>query len=262
MNNLETIVGNIKKKQEVVESENKVKELTDPHVLRTKIGHIRRAKEDLKDLYLEYREIIKDKAVFILVTGSQREKFATIASKQFNCFHLDAEILYKELVDKVPPRLYTNYKASAALLDHINARFEEHATDLGIVGYPPTSFISRETTITLKNKEDAVKIIKRALNKTTGAEVIAIDAIDRIATRAVKANFTGKTVPIILHTDDETLIGELVKDFKGHFTKDVFVISTGSDVSEKLKTVSLSVLKTVTKKSVEESLLKVKENLN
>ena len=51
-NNLENIIKVIKDRREILATEKKIHEIVDPFTQRTKLGKIRRAKEDLKNCIL------------------------------------------------------------------------------------------------------------------------------------------------------------------------------------------------------------------
>ena len=259
-NNLENIVEIIKARREVVATEKSIYELVNPFAQRTRLGQIRRAKEDLKELYLQYRTELKQRAAFILTTGSQRDEYASLAEKDFGCFSLDANTFYLEILAEVPARLYTNMTSSPGLFDHFAARFGDRALDIEIIGHPPLLFESKYKKV-LTGEDDALALMKRAFNNSIGGEVVGLDAIHRVASKAVNENFIEKTVPIILLIDDELLLRELAKDLK-KLTPNVFVVSTGTKINKDIKNISIASIKSITDESVKSSLLKIKENLS
>jgi len=258
-NSLKSIVETIKQRRSIVDTEKSLHEVVDPFAQRTKLGQIKRAKEDLKDLYLEYRTELKQRAAFVILTGSKKEEFSALAEKDFGCFFLDADTFYLSILEKVPARLYTNFTASPTLFDHIGARFGDMAQDIEIIGHAAFLFESKYKKV-LKDKNDALELMKRAFNDKIGGEVVGLDAIHRVAARAVNEDFSEKTVPIILQTDDELLVKELARDLK-RLTPNVFVVSIGTKVGKDIKNISTASIKTVTEESVKQSLLKIKENL-
>jgi len=225
----------------------------------TKKGKIKRAKEDLTELFLQYREALKNRAVFILTSGTETDKFVKLAEKNFGCFSVNADKFYSDLADQINPRLYTNHKASPGLFDLLSSHFEARAQAIGIIGFPALIFESKYNKI-LKGKEDLLKLTKRAFNDKIGSEVVGLDAIDLVAQKAVNELYEGKIVPIILHSEDQDLIKELSSGLR-NITPNVFIVSAGDLENEELKNKTLSKITKVTKKSVEESLVKIKENL-
>ena len=259
-NSLELLIKSISEKKTLVESKKEVMELDNPYVVRTKLGKINRAKEDLKELYREYRTELQSRTTFILVVGSQADKFAELAEAEFGCFVLDADTFYKDILSQVPAQLYTNKASTPGLFDHFAARFETRALDIEIIGYQPLYFESKYKRI-LNGEEDALALIKEAFNEKIGSEVVGLDAVDRVAEKAVNEGFAGSTVPIVLFSKDEKLVDDLAKNLT-KLSGNVFVITTGTKVGKELKTKSLSYLKTVDSEGVEKSLTKIRENLN
>jgi len=267
MNNLETIISTIKDKKNLVEEGQKALKAEGASALpvsakRAKQGHINRAKLDLEELYREYRKELQNSSLFILLSGSQQniDKYNKIAESEFGCFPTNAELLYNEIMEKVPERLYKNQHASPSFFDHFSARFEDRALEIDIIGYPPLLFESKYKK-PLKDRGDAIGLMKRAFNDKVGSEVIGLDAIERVTLKAVNENFTGRFCPIILHTTDPILVRELERDIKRSVTSNVFVVTLGSKNDGGVQDVSLTNVKTITKESVESSLLKVRENL-
>ncbi len=259
MNNLESLVDTIEKKRALVAQEKDLVNITLPEVVRQKLGHIKRAKEDLKQLFMDYRKEIQYRTAFILVVGNKSEKFSKLAEEEFGCFISDAEILYKDIGKQIPTPLYLNKSSSPALFDHFAIKFEDRALEIDIVGYRHLTFESKYKKM-LKSEEDMVNLMKLAFNDKIGSEVVGYDAIDRISEKAVGESYVGKTVPIILYSPDDILMADLAKNLK-KITGNVFLVSTGTKIDAKLKNASIAVVKSATKKSIETVLTKVKENL-
>lgn len=231
----------------------------DPHSKRTRMGHIKRAKEDLVDLYYQYRQEVKERALFILVTGDEAEKFAKSAEKSFNCFSLDAELMYKELLDKVPKQLKVNTTASSSMFDHLLVHFEDRAKQIDIIGFPMLVFEQKYKKV-LQSEEEALQLVKQAMGDKIGHEVIALDAIEKISIKAVNQDFSGKVAPIVLYSNDGKFVTEVMKGIRRSVTNKVYMVSAGS-TQEETENLSFDSIKKVTKSSVENSLKKIKESL-
>jgi len=254
-NNLAELIETIKKKRELANSSPG----EDRTSYNVRLGKIKRAKEDLKQLFLDYRRSIQESSAFILVTGTNAEKFASTSEEDFACFSLDAEDFYKDLIEKVPPRLYTDYSSSPAVFDYISAHFGDRALEIGIIGHSPLLFESKYKK-KLNGKDDLLKLLKVAFNEKVGSEVVGLDAIDKVATKAIEREYDGKVVPIVMFSTDEELIKELSKGFK-KVSGNVFIVSAG-EVSDSIKDNSVSHMDEVSEKSVEESLTEIRKNLN
>lgn len=255
MSNLQSIMQEIKKTKAVAES----KPGENVQTRRIKAGKIMQAKESLKDLYTKYREEIKKNSIFILAVGSEAEKFAKTAEKEYQCFAVKADGLYEELLEKVPTSLYMNKLASRNMFEHLQARLEERAMDIGIMAFQPLYFEAKFKKM-VNSKEEALDLVKRAINDKVGAELVGIDAIERVSIEAVNRDFEGQVMPIVLYTNDNALTKELTSDLK-RLTKKIFVISSGNNVEKDLQDISISDITKVTKKSVEETLVKIKNNV-
>ena len=256
MRNLESIVKTIQETKKVAEK----KFHEAPASAQTAVrGQIQRAKLDLEQLYRDYRKALQNRVIFILVTGSQTDKFVQMAENDFECFSVDAESFYSNILDQVPTR-YFNQTSSPALFEYFAAKFEDRALDIEIVGYPPLLF-EQKYKKQLKGRDDVHELMKRAFNEKVGGEVVGLDAIDRVAEKAVNSEFSGKMCPIILHTKDPQLVRELEKDIKRAVTSNVFVVTTGAKVDKLVKDVALSNVKSINKSAVEKALLKVRESV-
>ena len=198
----------------------------DPRTLTTRIGQKKRAKQNLEDLFLEYRKHVGLNSVFILTKGKQSESFRKIAGEE------------------IDPRNYTNVTAGPGLFDMFMSIFNDVCDQIGIVGYPAILFESKYQR-KLEGREDLVKLIKEAFNDKVGSEIVGLYAVDLVAKKAIKEGYSGTTIPVILHTEDKGLTDELEKSLKS-LTNNVFLVSTTKKQTAKL---------------VEEKLVKIKESL-
>lgn len=255
---LKHIVDTIEAKKQVIAMEKDIINIEDPTAQRMKLGHVKRAKEDMKQLFMDYRKELQKAAAFIVVSGDKSDKFAATAEKDFGCFSIGADEFYENIASQVPEVLYRGKTANQALFEHLMARFEDRALNIDIIGYTPMLFESKYK-IVLKDKAEMITLFKRAFNEKVGSEVVGLDAIDRVAEKAVNENFSGKTAPIVLYSSDESLVSDLLINL-GKLTPKVFLVTTG-EADEKLTNKSTSTAKSATKKQVEESLLKIKELL-
>lgn len=254
--NLKELGEDIKKQRDIANSDPG----TDVNVRRMRLGNIMQAKEKLRGLTQEYRKALISRSTFIVVTGSLSKKFAELAESEFICFSVCADDFYNEVVKNVPPQFYQNVSSSQNLFEHIAQGIEEKARVMDVESYPALVFESKFKK-NLKSKEEMVQLAKAAINDRIGAEFVGIDALDKITQRVIDSELSGKTIPVVLHTEDASIIEELTKGLKRSISRNTFVITTGSKTDQKLKDISLSSLKTVTSESVEKTLVKIKENL-
>lgn len=216
----------------------------DPRTYTTKLGHVKRAKQNLKDLFLEYRKEVMNRAVFILTKGSQAKSFIDIALEEYGCFHVNGDALFEDIISRVNKRYYDDQISSPALFDLLMSSFNEVCDEIGIIGYPAVLFESKYKR-RLKSKEDLLKLTKQAFNDKVGSDLVGLYAIDKVAREAVNNNYNGKTIPIIISTKDKELIKELNTSLK-NITANVFEVNTA---------------RKQTQKTVESKLLKIKEQI-
>jgi len=242
MRSFEALIKDIEKNKVLA---NKVLDKPDPRTYTTQLGHIKRAKENLSELYLEYRKEVMQRAVFILAKGAQSKSFIDIAEKEgYGCFDLNADSVYEEIADKVNERYYDNQQSSPALFDILMSSFNDVCDDIGIIGYPAVLFESKYRR-RLKSKKDLVDLVKQAYNDKVGSELVGLYAVEKIARKAVNEGYSGKTIPIILHSKDKDLLDTLETSLK-EITVNVFKIATSSKQNKKL---------------VEQKLLKIKDSI-
>lgn len=252
--------------QDVMEEINKTKAIaemdpgTNVQTRRVRMGKIKQAKSKLEELYMEYRKEVRNNSIFIVASGTEAQGFADSAKKDFDCFTLQADSFYENLLDQVPDKLYLNKPASRNMFEHLSARLEDRAREIDIIGYNGIYFEGKYKR-NLKTKEDALQITKEAINKKVGAEIVGLDAIERISIESVNKGFQGTTVPIVLYTNDEKLTQDLLKDLK-RLTKNVFFVKSGDIKEKSLTALAINDINKATKENVKETLLKIKSNIN
>ena len=208
MRSFEALIQDINKNRTIA---NTVIENPNPKTYTTRLGKQKRAKQNLADLYLEYRTQVKNRAVFILTKGAHAESFIEVATgPDFGCFEVDAEELYKEIISRVNKRYYDNQTSSPALFDILMSSFNEICDDIGIIEYPAVLFEARFKR-RLTSQEDLLKLTKEAFNTKIGSDLVGLYAIDKVSRKAVNSGYEGTTIPIILHSKDKGLTDELEK---------------------------------------------------
>lgn len=243
MQNFESLIKEINRNREL--ASRAIPEDADPRTLTTRIGHQKRAKQNLKDLFLEYRNHVRQNAVFILTSGKQHESFTSIATEEYGCFAVNADEIYERIADEINPRNYINTSASPGLFDMLMSVFNDICDEIGIMGYPAVLFESKYKR-QLKSKEDFVNLIKEAFNDKVGSDLVGLYAVHKVSRLGIDSGYSGTTIPVILYTEDKSLTENLESSLK-NVNPNVFKVSTA---------------KKHTKKSVEEKLVKIREDLN
>jgi len=199
---LDQILEKIKEEKKIAEQD---LDAVDPRVISYKKGQVSSSKERLEGLYLDYKNEILKRSVFILVTGEDSDKFTKIATKKFKCFSLEADVMFTEIVDQLSPQLYENKTLSSSVFDIIGNVLENRMKQLDIVSYNSLMFSSKFSR-TIKDKQEMIQAVREAVSEVIGGEVIGMDALERVSKDAVNKNYKSRIVPILLRTDDEQFI--------------------------------------------------------
>lgn len=255
--NLKELGQEIKAQQKIAESDPG----TEPNTRRMRLGNIAQAKEKLQTLKLNYLKQIIANSVFIIATGSEAEKFATLAEKHGDCFAVDVEKFYTDLIKGVPPILYVGKEASGNLLEFISHNLEERARSLYMTEYDGIYMDSKYKNKTLKDEKDLLALTKIVINEKVGGEIVGIDAANQISAKLLSSKSSGKIVPIVLQVSDTSIAEDLAKGLKRSLTRKTFIVSVGSDLSENIKNISFDSIEKATKANVENSLLKINKEL-
>jgi hypothetical protein len=220
-----------------------------------KKGQVESAKAKLETLYIEYKNEILKRAVFIMVTGELSEKFAGIAEEEWNCFSVDGKIFYKDIVDQLNPDLYQNKNVNAPIFDVVNNVLETKMKHLDVTSYTPIYFNAKYSR-GIKTKQEMVEVVKEAVNDNCGGEVIAVDALERVAQKAVNANYSKGLVPILIHSRDENFIVDICDSIRIINPRVIRIAAgtTENDIN------ALTELKEVNAEQVGKALKKIAEN--
>ena len=204
---------------------------TDPRTRNVRLGIARRAQEDLLGLFNDYKNEVRRRIVFILPTGAGAAKFTELSTKEFGCFAIDAEGIYKDSIKNVNPVLFNNSPFNPSLLDTTVNYFQDVAEEIGLISYPMVIY-KNSYARTLKNQQELLDVVKEAFNADIGSEMVGHYAIHKAANQGIEEEFAGKIMPVILTTDDLKLIESLEENLKV-ITHNIFVVDTNEDVSEK-----------------------------
>lgn len=242
MTSFESLIKEIEKNRKAAMAE--IPENADPRTLTTRIGIKKRAKQNLEDLSLEYRNHVKSNSIFMLPKGKETSSFVEIAQKDFGCFEVSADEIYNLIADGVDKRYYDNQVSSPALFDIFMGVFNDICDQVGILGYQAVLFESKYSR-RLTSREELVSLIKEAFNDKVGSELVGIYTVDKVSRLAIEQGYKGQTIPIILHTEDEKLLDTLATSLK-NLSPNVFGIPASKKQSAE---------------TVEKSLLKVRKQI-
>lgn len=232
MRSFEELIKQIKLNKEIASRD--IGEV-DPRKVRGMLGKIKRAKENLKELQLEYRNHVRENLFFLIVNGKESKSFCDIASSEtFGCFSTQAEEFYEEIASKIDKRHYDNQSSSPALFDMLMSVFSDLCGEIGIIGYPALIF-DKKYSRRLTSKEDLVKLVQESFDEIIGKELVGLYLTDKVATKAMVDGFEGKKIPILININKKELSLGLDSALK-NITPNVFGITVkGEQDEEKVK---------------------------
>jgi hypothetical protein len=225
--------------------------------LSARRGRKAQAKERLKSLTDEYSKELLNSALFIVVSGENREDFITEGSK-FGCFSVDSEEFYKDLASRIPASLYLGKSTVSNVFDILGRHLEDKMSELGVVGYPQLLF-KQEYAQQLNSKDEFTNLVKRAINDQLGSEIVGLQSIRSLVPTFISTDYAEKNTPIILSTGDDKLALSLLKDLK-RLTSKVFLVTVG-EASDKLKNENSIQLKEANNKSINQAMKLIKNSI-
>jgi hypothetical protein len=223
---LENVLEKISEEQIVA---NQDLNLVSPRVIAYKKGQVTAAKERLELLRQDLKQEIIKRSVFIVVTGSEAEKFADIANQEFKCLSFSANRLATDIVNKLSDQLYLNKSLNANTFDIIDNLLEDEMKRLDIASYNKLAFNAKYLR-NIKNKQDMIDLINQAIADNVGSEVIGLDALDKAVSSVMDTKKVSRVVPIVLHTGNNGLTLDLAKNLKA-ITNKVFTVSAGTQTN-------------------------------
>jgi hypothetical protein len=223
-------------------------------------GRKNQAIEQLRVLKAQYRTELLKSAVWIVVTGSESKEFETIATGEaFKLFASNPEQFYSDLANRVAPTLYLQKEGVSNLFDVLGRHLEDKMGELGAEQY--NQLIFKEKYIKpIKNQAEFAAIVKEAINEQMGTEIVGIQSVTSILDDAIARNHSGRTTSILLPTNDDKLVLDLMRDLGIRGNRAVLVVAGKvpkalRDIQDKI------VVKEVTETSVKGTLDTIKNSL-
>lgn len=182
---------------------------TDPRVRSGVEAQIRNAKSALPQAEEDYKKLIMSHIVLIGVHGEHAEEFGNIAKYAHKILTVDANSFYKEMEDEISKR-----GARKAFSTQEWFTFLEYLTQIkvkfGIVQLPNPNL---NTLPINPYGEDTQKILGDIVKITYGNQLSTLAVIKSIEAQALKAEFTGNTLPVIVFSKEQfTLDIGMIKD--------------------------------------------------
>lgn len=223
--------------EELLEEINKQKkdasidiDAVDPRVREHTKGRVRRAKDQLEQLYVQYKNEILRRSVFILSTGQNAKAFANIAEEEYKCFKIDGDSFYKDIVDQLHPDLYEGKTVNSSVFEVLNNLLEDRMKNLDVISYNSLMFDTRYQR-TVKDKNEMIQVAREAITDVIGGEVLGLDALERVSQEAVNKEYKSKMVPIVIYSEDEEFVKKASEQVKNLTTK-VFVVNSKENDTE------------------------------
>jgi hypothetical protein len=251
---LEQILDEINKQKKVAEID--LSEVS-PRAYPYKKGQVDSAKNKLEGLYIDYKNELLNRAVFILVTGNKSKEFANIAQKEYKCFSMAGETLAEEVVQEINPELYKGKTINASIFDVIDSVLEKKMKSLDVLSYNSLMFNVKYQKV-VNTKDEMISVTKDAINDIVGGEVVALDALERAAKEAVNKNYKSKIVPILIYSEDFNLIKTLSRDIIKINPRIVRVLA--GETTEKQDLNTIANLENIDSEGVGEALKKIAAN--
>jgi len=182
--------------------------------------------ERLRALKRDYRRSLMESAVFIVVTGSAGAELEKAATETFGCFSANPTDFYDDLVNRIPPSLYQGKESMVNLFEIMGRHLEDKCVELDIDGYNAVLF-KQEYYESVKNKADLTRVITKAVNIQMGSEIVGIQAVTSLVSKAIEKSHGAKMTPIVLYTDNESLALDLNGSLGRLRPKGTFLVVAG-----------------------------------
>lgn len=213
--------------------------IQDPRTINTQLGNIKRAEENISQLFTQLRSEVQKNLVLILVTGKHAKEFTELAEQNIACFGFEAEGVYKLISNEIHDS-FLGKPASPSIVDIAMGVMSDLSHEVGIVGYNFPRFQANDS-VQLNTREDLEKLIQKIFVREVGAELVTLKAVHDTTKKILDSEFAGRKVPVLLHSQDKDLLQAIAEGSKG-LTKNIL---------------SVNVTKKPTIESVEEKLLEL-----
>ena len=240
-----------------------------PHTLNGRIGMHTMATESIKVLRRQYRKQIMDQAVYIVVTGSNRNAFSEISSQDsFGVFSVDPDSFFRDLSSRIDPSLFGRESVSN-LFNIASNILEDKMLELDINSYPMLQYNDRYN-VQVNNADDFTAVIRTAINEQLGSEIVGISSADLVTGTAITKKHDAAITPIILSTSDERFALDLMKNLKkqrlpnGTFqgiSNNVFLVAAGTTSKELKSFLGCFALKNATEETVGQTLTAIRSKV-
>lgn len=215
-------------------------------------GRKNQAIDTMIRLKRQYKQELLQSAVFIVVTGSLKSDFVTMATEGFKCFSADSEAFYNDLASRVSPALYEGKEGISNIFDVLGRYLEDKAIELDLSSYPQLIFKQQYRRV-ISNKEEFTALVKQAVNDQVGTEIVGIQAVNSLVGPAIDKGHADKITPIILSTNDELFANQLLTNLP-RLTSRVFLVVAGKSTKALRSTDGAIIVKEVSEESLTQTM--------
>lgn len=255
MTDLKTILSEIKKTR--LKKDVDLTKVSQETITAQK-GRKRSAELRLPYLERDYKLALAKHVSVFLVTGSESYAFGELAEEITKAPVLDAEVLYKELLNRMPVVASAGKLAPKAIVDLLQRHLLDIASDLEISSLPMPQY-KHSRGFAVNNPQDLYRFIKRVISETAGSEVSAAYILKQAAEQALQSEFDEGSYPVIVRLEDSSLTDTTVEGFK-EVLGSVNLLTAG-EIKGKINTRTFSSVEEVTKESVLDTLKEVKKSI-
>lgn len=236
---LKDIVKDIKKKQKDIKVDMDRLETMPPSSRNIMLGKARSAKESIKALNKEYEENALMGSILFLTNGANSKEFINISINDFGCFGVNVDDMYEKLVSNVHTSFYMDKPVTSALISIIVDNFSTLGDSLGITSFPMPLY-QQKYARRLKDKEDLLELVKQIVNDDIGIEANIMFATNNVIQQAIEEGFVGKTLPMVVYSNDELLNRRIADVFVKHHPNAKVIDTNEEMTSDNVKKILLS----------------------
>ena len=205
---------------------------TDPRTMHGMQSRQNEMMNKLAEQLAAYKKALRERgfAIFLMGELTDQIRFAEMADA-YECFALDANVLYNTLATKMLPTINKNEYFSAFHVQILSEHLVEIGAKLNVASMPFPS-MSAELVRPVNSIPELAMIIRSSIEKTLDTELSTLYIEDIVTDLATKQEYTGSVLATILLGADIPQIKDFSRRiFKGAGLGQVFVVSIGNDVT-------------------------------
>ena len=199
----------------------------NPQTLRNRIGRKNTAKLKIRDLFFEYRQILRSKVFAIAVVGENIAQFEAIAKENYTAFDiLEEGDFYKHLVSLVDKNTIEKGETNKYLVDVMSRVLELTAQEIGIRSYTMPIYKDKFQGRS-KGAQEIEDLFRRVIQDQVGDEMSAYFLLDKAARLAFDRVHEDPILPILIKVNSVNNLQGLISSLSKAKTP-VTIIDTGS----------------------------------